>query len=54
MSHTGLFFLAVLIAVVGLAIRLLLMGTSAARLGFLPEKWQRWFLNGTSHPAQRK
>ena len=54
MSHTGLFLLAMLIAVVGLAIRLLLMGTSAARLGFLPEKWKNWFLNGTSHPAQRK
>jgi hypothetical protein len=52
MTTTNL-LIAFLVVVVGLSIRLLLMGTSAARLGFLPEKWQRWFLGSSSHRGSR-
>jgi hypothetical protein len=45
--------IALVIVVVGLSIRLLLLGTSAARLGFLPEKWQRWFLGNSSNHSSR-
>ena len=42
-----------LVVVVGLSIRLLGLGTSAARLGFLPQRWQRWFLGSSSDPRTR-
>jgi hypothetical protein len=45
--------IALVVVVVGLSIRLLLLGTSAARLGFLPEKWQRWFLGSSSNRGSR-
>lgn len=49
--HTGFFIVLILAVLAGLAYRLLSLGSGAARFGFLPEKWQRWFLNGHSHPA---
>jgi hypothetical protein len=52
MTSTNI-FIAIVAVVVGLSIRLLLLGTSAARFGFLPEKWQRWFLGSSSHRGSR-
>lgn len=54
MTHISLLILAVLIALLGLAYRILSLGSGAARFGFLPQRLQRWFLNGSSQPAQRK
>lgn len=54
MTHTGLFILAILIAFLGLAYRMFSLGSGAARFGFLPRKWQRWFLNGSSHSAPHR
>ncbi|HSM86246.1 MAG TPA: hypothetical protein VLT16_08850 [Candidatus Limnocylindrales bacterium] len=44
----------IVIVIVGLAFRILLLGTGAARYGFLPRKWQRWFLGGSSKTAGQK
>ncbi|MGE5324889.1 MAG: hypothetical protein ACM3SW_18620 [Actinomycetota bacterium] len=49
--HTGFFIVLILAVLAGLAYRILSLGSGAARFRFLPEKWQRWFLNGHSHPA---
>lgn len=44
----------IVIVIVGLAFRILLLGTGAARYGFLLRKWQRWFLGGSSKTAGQK
>lgn len=49
--HTGVLIVLFLAVLAGLAYRILSLGSDAARFGFLPEKWQRRFLNGQSHPA---
>jgi hypothetical protein len=55
----GFFIVVVLAVLAGLAYRILSLGSGAARFGFLPTKWQRWFFNGPSdpspsHPAPRR
>jgi hypothetical protein len=48
---SGFFIILVLAVLAGLAYRILSLGSGAARFGFLPRKWQRWFLNGASNPS---
>jgi hypothetical protein len=40
--HTETLIIAILAVAVGLTVRLLLLGSGAAQLGFLPPKWTHW------------
>jgi hypothetical protein len=54
MAHIGGVIAVGLIVIAGLVYRIFSLGSGAARLGFLPEKWQRWFVGGPSNPIQRR
>ncbi|HEU5414943.1 MAG TPA: hypothetical protein VFW31_14340 [Candidatus Angelobacter sp.] len=54
MSHSAFLIVAMVAVLVGLAFRILSLGSGAARFRLLPPKWQKWFLNGHSSPAARK
>jgi hypothetical protein len=54
MTHTAFYVIAMIAVLVGLAFRILALGSGAAKFRLLPPKWQKWFLNGHSSPATRK
>jgi hypothetical protein len=54
MNQSVLLIIAMIAVLVGLAYRILSLGSGAEKFRLLPPKWQKWFLHGPSSPASRK
>jgi hypothetical protein len=54
MTQTGFFVLAMIAVLVGLAYRILSLGSGAAKFRLLPPKWQQWFRTGHSSSSAGK
>jgi hypothetical protein len=54
MGHTTALSLVVVAVVIGLGVRIGLLGIGAARLRMVPRKWQRWILGNSPETNPQK